>query len=482
MSWKPDDPAGRLINQWADEAEKIAEKMGILLPGDPGWEAVFEEGLLRAVLYNDPGYERILEELEPEDFYLPKHQRIFRAAQDLFREKGVVDLNLLVSKNIPGLDTLDLLSIRRDPAFTYNIPQYIERVKELSRNRRAKEVLLEAHRRLEEGEDPESAFLAAQAALDDLGKDPRFFSGLRSGAVYLIEFVAELETRKCETEKYGRPHQGLETGFSYFDEVLGGLKAGLYVIAGPPSVGKTTFLKQIADQVAERNRVPVLFVSLEQSAEELWTKTLARLAAVNSRHIVRGDYPAPTMWEKVREAASRALKTAELFYILEGDKDTTVERIGGYALRILRDHGTEKCLVCVDYMQKLPVREKYGSAKDKLDYLASELRRLARRLNSPVLAASSEARAAYNKARMDAFKESGEIEYSADVAGVMESDRDEQQGGRTIRPVTLHIVKNRNGERARIYLDFCLETSSFEERRKEIITSPMYEDEEEEED
>ena len=440
----------------------------------PPHDEATEEALLKAVLYNDQGYERILEELEPGDFYVTKYQRIFRAAQDLFSEKGVVDLRLLVSANIPGLDTPDLLSIERDPVSAINIPHYIERIKDLSRNRRAAERLQEALRRLREGEDPESAFLAAQAALDALGRNSRFVSGLRSEAELLPAFLGELEERQG-----GRPFRGLETGFPRLDEVLNGLQAGLYVFAGPPSVGKTTFLKQVADQVAEINCVPVLFVSLEQSAEELRTKTLARLAGVNNRNIVRGDYPSPIEWAKIKEAASRALETAELLYILEGDKDSTVERIGGYALRILREHGARTCLVCIDYLQKLPVREKFGTAKDKLDYLASELRRLARRLNSPVLAVSSEARSVYNKARMGAFKESGEVEYSADVAGVMVSERDERQGGRAIRPVTLSILKNRNGERARIFFNFCLETSSFEERRKEVITSPMYEDEEE---
>lgn len=437
-----------------------------------------EESLVKAILYNDRGFEQVLEELEPEDFYVSRHQAIFRAAREVFADKGTVDL-LLVREHLErapgGLDASVLMSIERDPVVSANIPHYIDRVKKLSRNRRAQESLREALGALREGKDPEEAFIAAQAALEALGRDSRFTGALRSEAEILPDFLRELEERK---ERMG-PYVGLRSGFDRLDEVLNGLRPGLIVLAGPPSVGKTTFLKQIADRAADLNGVPVLFVSLEQSAEELRIKTLARLSGVNSRSITRGDYLSPLEWEKVKGACSRASRFSSLAYVLEGDKDTTVDGIGACALRILREHRAETCLICIDYLQKIPVREKFGTAKDKLDFLSSELRRLARRLSSPILAVSSEARSAYNKAKMDAFKESGEIEYSADVAGVMTSEKDRREGGRTIRPVDLFILKNRNGERARISFDFCLETSAFEERGSETITSPMYEEGEE---
>ena len=102
-------------------------------------------------------------------------------------------------------------------------------------------------------------------------------------------------------------------------------------------------------------------------------------------------------------------------------------------------------------MQVLPVRQQDGfrasNTKDRVDLHVSALRRLARKLNSPVLAISSENRAGYGQKKLDVFKESGGIEYSADIAMVLTRDKKNAPGADSdYRPMDLNIVKNRNGE------------------------------------
>ena len=134
-----------------------------------------------------------------------------------------------------------------------------------------------------------------------------------------------------------------------------------------------------------------------------------------------------------------------------------------------KQSGADRVLIIVDYLQIIPVSNPrdYGSTKDKVDALCSDLRRLARDLDSPVIAISSENRSAYkdnNKPTLAAFKETGGIEFSADVGGAFWTD---SKGGANERNVVLCIMKNRNGELANIKLMFKTDVATFVELEKE---------------
>ena len=241
-----------------------------------------------------------------------------------------------------------------------------------------------------------------------------------------------------------------------------------------PSLGKTTLAKQIADNVVERHEdAACLFVSLEQSKGELRVKTLSRLSGVENRDMQRGRLNTKeAAWSKVVEAKEAFALFAGRLQVLEGDRTTTPDRIRLAALQLRQKTQAARLLIVVDYLQIVPTDQEFGDPRQKVDFVVSELRRIGRDLDCPVLAIASINRASYSqdKGLLNAFKESGAIEYGADVAAIMSEDKDKTKDKENYlgvmqeyRRVFLDVIKNRNGERSRVELDFFPAVSRFRE-------------------
>ena len=196
--------------------------------------------------------------------------------------------------------------------------------------------------------------------------------------------------------------------------------------------------------------------------EGVASKSVARFSKLQYRHILRGRLKSddPQDLQKLLEAATKFASFAQHLTIIEGDDTTTTDKIQEVAAAKAAKAGAKRCVVLVDYLQVLPVRAQDGSratnTKDRVDLHVSTLRRMARKLDSPVLAISSENRAAYRNAKtLDVFKESGGIEYSADVAMVLTRDKKNKPSPDSeYRPLDLNIIENRNGELGVVKLKF----------------------------
>jgi replicative DNA helicase len=275
----------------------------------------------------------------------------------------------------------------------------------------------------------------------------------------------------------GREYVGLNSGFPHLNNLVNGLDTGLGVLAAPPGRGKTTLLFQIAYQAAELNAVPVFFVSMEQGKRELRAKALANFSDINYRHILRGRLQNndPNFMEALLNAAQQYANAAKHLHIIEGDGATTVDEIQSRITAIMAAAGASRCFVCLDYLQILPLTSdearQANSAKDKMDILVSRLRRMARDLDSPVWAISAMSRAAYDKASLDAFKESGGIEYSADLAMILSSEKGAPQNPEHLAPeqhlefteLDLKVIKNRTGEQGIVQFKFYPRNARFVE-------------------
>lgn len=285
----------------------------------------------------------------------------------------------------------------------------------------------------------------------------------------LIPYAADLEQRSR-----GQRFEGLDTGFEHLNHLANGLGPELFVLAAPPSVGKTTLCWQVACQVAERNPVPVVYVSLEQSKRELWAKLLARLAGVDTRHLLRGRLRADdsTQFGPVRTAFHQAAGYLHHLTVVEGDETTTVDRIRRIVEGKMRRTEADRSLVVIDYLQVIPLSAdeagRVTSPKDKVDLHVSALRRLARDLKVAVLCISSENRAGYRSKEMDVFKESGGIEYGADLAAVLTRDKGGGPDDKA-EALDLNLVKNRNGERGVVKFRFYKAEARFVETGREAL-------------
>ena len=212
-----------------------------------------------------------------------------------------------------------------------------------------------------------------------------------------------------------------KTGFPLLDAKAKGLYTGLYVVGAISSLGKTTFCTQLADQLAAAGE-DVLFFSLEQSRLELVSKSIARrtaqkdmTTAIDSLSIRRGYLP-----PQVLDAAkSYKNDVRDRLSIIEGNFACNISFIGDYVRRYIEDTGT-KPVIFVDYLQILqPEKDDRGrtqSTKETVDSTVTELKRLSREHGLTIFIISSLNRTNYlSPIDFESFKESGGIEYTADV-------------------------------------------------------------------
>lgn len=282
-----------------------------------------------------------------------------------------------------------------------------------------------------------------------------------SAAAYLQEFVDGI--------KAGADTPAQPTGFNNLDGALGGgLYEGLYVIGGLTSLGKTTLVLQIADQIAAAGK-DVLIFSLEMARTELMSKSISRHTikevlsnrgnirlAKTARGITDGSrYKHYDIEEKklIQAAIKSYDEYADHVYITEGLGDIGVNEVRGKVARFVTLTGRTPVII-VDYLQILSPVNPRATDKQSADKNVIELKRISRDYKTPVIAISSFNRQTYKKeVDYESFKESGGIEYGTDVliglqfSGAGQADFNEkEEKQKDPREIELHILKNRNGK------------------------------------
>lgn len=329
----------------------------------------------------------------------------------------------------------------------------------------------------------------------------------REGFKSIVEYAEnyELETLKhesaaCALERFMRTDNYksdcYSTGFDNLNDVLdGGLHAGLYIIGAISSLGKTTFCQQLADQIANGGN-DVMYFSLEMSQEELIAKSLSREIFKGSdlkcgftvRQLLHRDkYAAYSQDEqnRIKEAANSYRKYAENIYIIEGVGDVTTDVIRSKVEEHIRIT-SKRPVVIIDYIQIISPIEPRATDKQNTDKTVLELKRISRDFCIPVIGISSFNRENYSSAVSYAsFKESGGIEYSSDVliglqyagldkiggnkekiAELVDSNNKLAQKGE-VQKIQVKIIKNRNGVKGDMILEFYPKFNTFIEECKE---------------
>lgn len=258
-------------------------------------------------------------------------------------------------------------------------------------------------------------------------------------------------------------YRQIKTGFANLDNEMTGLYPGLYVVGGISSVGKTTFVHQLGDQVAAQGE-HVIYFSLEQSRLEMVSKSLSRETAKNDLNgaITSFSIRQGKTSEQLEKAKRTYANVAQRVNIVEGNFNTTVEAMKSYVEQYAKQNNV-KPFVIVDYLQIIPAPGNMND-KQRTDYNVTELKRMSRDFNIPVIVISSLNRGNYlAPIDFEAFKESGAIEYSADVIWGLQLEviRDElfnkegklkekrekvaEAKAEPIRQIELACLKNRNG-------------------------------------
>ncbi|HEY1234414.1 MAG TPA: DnaB-like helicase C-terminal domain-containing protein, partial [Candidatus Binatia bacterium] len=293
---------------------------------------------------------------------------------------------------------------------------------------------------------------------------------LQSEGSALEAALAELERDHAVKEI-----SGWETGFANLNRALDGIRPGLYLLIGAPAIGKTSFARQLLDQVALQNHVAGIFFSFAETREELRIRTLARLSGLDQREIRRGSayllhwygvprLPAsepnnlPPSWDRLKRVAQEAKNWLDKIYLLECGRAITIKQIEAQIAELRMQNKSEQMMIVIDDCQRLDGVDQAWDVR--LQIIAEQLQQTALKFKLPMLAVwpdleSDSAAPAQKWADKTA---------SPDVVLVMERDSTRRQPVDELRQaIILHVVKNRGGEKGRLAYEFAPASATFTE-------------------
>lgn len=277
---------------------------------------------------------------------------------------------------------------------------------------------------------------------------------LEPSTALLADLFADIQSRYDQRVATGQDVMGHRTGFTRLDDLLGGLDRGrLSVMLAAPGAGKTTFSNQMTYEIA-RTGAPVIYVSFENSRQDLLIKQIARLAGKSSRDIQRGRV-APSGLREAYETYRN--QGGERIFYVEGGAATTVESIRVAVAQAQKQFPGTYPIVILDFLQRLAttsdITSKGGGLDDmrgRVGLISQQLRSLANDEQCHIWAISSTNREAYknndkSNLGMASGRESGDIEFAADHVITLAADKEEGLS-MTSDPFVLKVVKNRHGE------------------------------------
>ena len=333
------------------------------------------------------------------------------------------------------------LPLLPDPAAPAAAPNdTAEQLISLYQRRRLTALCQSVLHKVREAQDADELLAALVGDVADLEAERGEFlaASLIAARALLPSLWADLKARAKAAEDNGIP--GISTGFRHLDQLTNGLEPGLYLLAGPPKAGKTTFVNQLAYQVAAGG-MPVVYLSFENDALDLLLKQLCRLGQQPLLKAQKGQAD-----EGLLRAASGRLEreVEDRLYYVQGHAEMTSAKVRAKAKQALAAHGVGRGLVVIDYLQKMAlVKPSGGDMRDCVNRLSLQLRDLARELDSPVLAVASLSREGYrpgSKPNVATLKESGNLEYDADAVWLLDASEELRPG---LRKATLTVAAAR---------------------------------------
>lgn len=318
-----------------------------------------------------------------------------------------------------------------------------------------------------------AAVLAAGQRVLDIASKTRVFRAI-TPAEGCAEVIQQINT---SIERQGAL-LGVSTGFRQLDRTMFGFEpTKLYILAARPGIGKTTFLMNIAENVAIsaqfRQRAHVLFFSLEMAYDELYLRLLCGRAGVDSTRVKTGE-ATPLLLEKVQRAAADC-EGANLE--IDDIPARSIDDIRIRANRFVKGLPPgEPCLVCVDYLQLISADVRKSESREReIAKVSVGLKAMAKQLRIPVLAAAQLRRAADDKKypQLSDLRESGAIEQDADVVMFLhkmqdDAEKEGEEEGHALydtRDIKLIVAKNRGGPLAQLNYELEAKYTKFVEKR-----------------
>jgi replicative DNA helicase len=434
-----------------------------------------ERFVLGSIMLDDSLYIQAAGELEPDDFSLDKHRRIFRRMGEL-QERGETIDRITIANELMKFNELEacdgityLVSLDDGLPQIPNLDAYIRIVKDKAVLRRI--IFASQHmmnRALLGEEEPDEILSGAEETLLKLG-EARVKSGLLNPDQILQDYEGGINAFLDPSKRI----KGISTGFAKFDELTGGLHGGdLCIVAARPSMGKTALALNIAQHVALKLKQTVAIFSLEMSRESLLTRMLCSAARVDSQRF-RAGYLTQEERRKLNHALHELVEAP--LYI----DDTPGIHMMDIHAKLRRLQAERKLgLVIVDYLQLMSARGRYENRNQEVSALSRGMKQLAKEMNVPMMVLSQlsravETRQGDHRPQLSDLRESGSIEQDADVVGFIFREEVYHREREDLRGLAeLIIAKQRNGPVGTVNLVFLHAQTKFENRAEDTGELP----------
>lgn len=422
-----------------------------------------EQAVLGGVMQHAPALDDVADIVSEDDFYSKAHKLIWRSVVALDgRTVGIdavtVGEHLHATRELLSAGGMEYIGalVSNTPSIA-NIKTYARIVRDKSLERR---MITALENGLDEvwqaGNTAEKLDKAAQLVTEAM--DVRGGNGPKRASESLPAWVDSLEERH---EKGGQVI-GLTTGFKELDWKLAGLqKSDLIIIAGRPSMGKTTFAVNIAENIAVDSGVPVAVFSMEMPTEQIITKMHSSHGRIRYEALRTGDLREDE-WSRLT-ASMQAIKDAPIF--IDDSPALTPHELKARARRLHRREGIG--LVVIDYLQLMRVHGFNNNRRGEIEEISRSLKALAKELRIPVVCLSQLSRAVENRPNkrpvMSDLRESGAIEQDADVVMFVYRDEvyDEQSADKGTAEI--NVAKQRTGPIGKVKVVSQLHFSRFED-------------------
>ena len=427
-----------------------------------------EQSVLGSLMLDNQSWEKTADLLVEHDFYRRDHQLIFRAIADLFEQSQPVDVITLAEYHDKRgeLDKVGELAylgmLARNTPSSANIIAYASIVRERSILRQliAVGTAISNVAFNPEGKSSEEMLDLAEGQVFEIAEKGAKRSG---GFIQVKEVLSRVVDRIDTLFEQDSPITGLSSGFNDFDEQTSGMQpADLVIVAGRPSMGKTTFAMNLAEHAAIKSKVPVAVFSMEMPADALAMRMLSSLGQID-QHRLRTGRLNDDDWPRLTSAIA-LLNEAPLF--IDDTPALTVTELRARARRLKREHGLS--MIVIDYIQLMQgsSRSSNENRATEISEISRSLKALAKELEVPVVALSQLNRSLEQRPNkrpiMSDLRESGAIEQDADLIVFIYRDEVYNEDSAEKGKAEIIISKQRNGPIGTVALTFQGKYTRFE--------------------
>ncbi|MBL6693450.1 MAG: replicative DNA helicase [Proteobacteria bacterium] len=438
-----------------------------------------EQAVLGSLLLSKEKYPEVDALLSSTDFESEVHKEIYECIKVLADQGKGID-HITVSKQLDRNNALQrvggidyLKELQTIPVSALAADSYANLVKDQSIDRNLRKVLQELINLSQDpkGKSSDEVLNEAESKIFELSENRSKEDSLKKIDVYVKETLDKLDHLSKKTGDL----VGISSGFKAIDGVTQGLKPEeLIVIAGRPSMGKTSLAMNIAENVAKEEDGCVLVFSLEMSSQSLTSRMIGSMAGISQQSIMLGRNLTDRQWEKIVEKSKRL---GDMNIFIDDTANINPMEIRAKSRRLakqFRKEGGVK-LIVIDYIQLMQMPGRNDNRVNELSDISRALKHLAKEVKAPVIVLSQLNRSVEQRPnkrpQMSDLRDSGAIEQDADLIFMLYRDYVYKKEEEWKSVAEVRLVKHRNGPTKDLLLSFREELTKFGDLAPEIMNS-----------